>query len=113
YEIQCVLCHASVNALSANMPAELLVALRRFGGWTDEQVLAYARQKRDAGTRAIALIAIAPWLGGDKQLETYQEALESTGAGVSEWQRTQILSSMAPYLPEEIYGAAKALTDDG
>lgn len=113
YEVQCVLCHASVNALSANMPAELLVALRRFGGWTDEQVLAYARQKRDPEARARALIAVAPWLSADRQSESYWEALREVGAGANDWQQAEILSALAPYLPEAVYQAAGTLMNEG
>lgn len=109
-EIKCVLCHASVAALASNMPRELLVALCRYGDWTDEQVLAYAQQKPDPEERALALIELAPYLHDVKQQQAYQNALQV--ALPNEYALRNVLIPLAPHLPESVFLAANRISND-
>ena len=105
--LQCVLCHASVAALAGNLPTELLIALRRYSNWSDEQVLAYAHQKPDPDKRARTLIGLAPYLSPAQQREAYQQALQSVLADGQPSMAT--LSELAPHLPDAVYRAALAM----
>lgn len=110
-EILCALCHTSINSLANNMPVGLLVNLRRYAGWTDEQVLAYAQLKPDLLKRVEALQKLAPHLSLEKQQQAYDEALQVAQTIPDEWSRIVVLSELAPHLPKAVFKEALAKQD--
>lgn len=111
-EILCVLSHASVNSLSDRYSSELLVALREYGDWTDEQVLAYAYQKSDARLQAETLIAVAPALEKRRASQAYGRALELVKLIKGGADSAELLCLLAPHLPEEIFEVAESVRND-
>jgi hypothetical protein len=111
-EVQCILCHASVNQLSSNIPVELLVALHQYAKWTDEQVISYAWQKSFAWARVEALIILAPHLGPTKKQEAYQGVLQTAQGLRTEEDQARVLSTLAPHLPKVVYKKAQALKNE-
>ena len=112
-EVRCLLCHASINSIAANISDDLLVALYRHGGWTEEQALAQARQKTKLETRAVALQSLAPYLPPTSQQVAYQETLAMAGRIVDEKKRVSVLCALAPHLPQATLATAlEKITDD-
>lgn len=108
-EIKCALCYSSVSSLSGNIPTDLLVAMRRYGKWTDVQAIHYARQKPDIYQRSVALLKIAPHLDYSLQQEVLKEAFRTACAVRDEGIRARLLCRLAAYLPEDVYEAAKII----
>jgi len=95
--VRCALCQASVNSLSANVPASLLVQAIEHNLLSPIQALTLARGKPGESERAEALAALAPVLA-QRQPALLGEALAAAQAIKDERRRAQALSALAPHL---------------
>jgi len=97
--IHCALIVASLNSLADSLPPELIAALVKHNVWARAQGLAYARQKRDLGSRATALVYLAPHLPEADQCLVLQEAMATARALRDGQQRAWTLYRLASHLP--------------
>jgi len=101
-QLHCALIMASINSLSAGIPANVLAGAFRFGILALPSALALARQNPDPHGRIDALLALAtaePWL-----IASRAEAPELF------W---EAFRSRARELFDEALGAARGINDDG
>ncbi|WP_141982691.1 BTAD domain-containing putative transcriptional regulator [Saccharothrix saharensis] len=61
-EARCALATSSITSLTANIPADLVVALVKAGMWTPQRALAHARRLHAPPARALLLAALVPLL---------------------------------------------------
>ncbi|MGM1058710.1 BTAD domain-containing putative transcriptional regulator [Saccharothrix sp. Mg75] len=61
-EARCALATSSINSLTANIPADLVVALVKAGMWTPARAVAHARRLHAPPARALLLAALVPLL---------------------------------------------------
>ena len=128
---------ATLNTLAGNIPPALIARLLTSGQWQPTQALAYVQQLPEFRKRADALVAIVPSLSDtlkDEALnianqipsETWQAyalcklarhipSLMSDILAVivkiqDESSRASVLSSLAPYLPRELFERALIIT---
>ncbi|MGX7828964.1 BTAD domain-containing putative transcriptional regulator [Actinokineospora sp. 24-640] len=64
-EARCALAVSSITSLTANIPADLVVALVEAGMWTPSRALAHARRLHAPPARALLLAALVPLLPDD------------------------------------------------
>jgi hypothetical protein len=79
-EVRCALCHASINSLVGNIPANLLVTLVDEKKWPPGKGLAYARQMPGSWHKALALAGVARHLPEPLQGNVLREAWETARA---------------------------------
>ena len=101
-EVRCALCQSSINSLTRNIPPALLKELVERGTWTPARGLVYARLMIEAGTCAKSLIALAPHLPADLM----PQALAAAQDIGDEKHRAEVLTGLAPHLPEPSKGHA-------
>ncbi|WP_461125047.1 AfsR/SARP family transcriptional regulator [Saccharothrix stipae] len=61
-EARCALAASSITSLTANIPADLVVALVKAGMWTPQRAVAHARRLHAPPARALLLAALVPLL---------------------------------------------------
>ena len=61
-EARCALAASSITSLTANIPADLVVALVKAGMWTPSRAVAHARRLHAPPARALLLAALVPLL---------------------------------------------------
>ena len=108
-EIRYALVEASIASIAANLPTQLPVALVESGYWAAEQGLAYARQIPVIEIRAKTLTYFLSFLNNTTHLlhdlaplaaEAAAEALAAGRAVKDPNSRVEILTALAPQLPE-------------
>jgi len=102
-QIKCALCRASITALSANIPPELLALAVQHKVLTPLQALVIARQIPNESQRALALVALASHL--PKHL--IADTLTTVWAIEDKLKRAKVLAAFATHLSE--HERAKAL----
>ena len=100
-QVRSALCFASVAAISANIPTELLVASLRAGVIGPPLALVLARAKPEAIARAETLIQLSDLLPPEEQRRVLAEALAAAQAIGDGYARAQALSAVAARLPPE------------
>lgn len=108
-EVFCALCHASINSLANNIPDKLLVLLLQQKIWTDEQILAYVRQRKDIKKRSRALALLSPYLLADKQSSIWKEIFAEAQGIQEEDTLVEVLTNIAPHLPENVFAESQKL----
>ncbi len=101
-EIRCALCRASVSALAANAPPELIAELVTQGKWTASKGLAYARMIPGAAARARALAYLAGRLPQSQQEEVVQGALAAARDEADMPHRAEALVQISLHLPDDL-----------
>jgi hypothetical protein len=118
-ELHYALIVATVTALTANVPAPLVVRLVDTKLWTVTRGIEHARNLHDPGTRAEALIGLSTSLPQDHQLAVATEALAAAQATVYDRYRFWLLRKLrlcfAPtqrkLIDQQILAAAMAIDD--
>ena len=77
--VRCALALARDRRRTADLPAEILVALAASRLWKPAQALARARSLGSHGERARALAGLAPYLPGTERDAVYAEAVDAAG----------------------------------
>lgn len=111
-EIRCALYYASVHSLAENLSDDLLIQLLIQNVWTEEQVLAYARQKHIVDERCYTLWRIALKVPPRRSKYILAEVVEISNTISNEWSRGEVLQTLAPYLPHKVLEAASAMKDE-
>ena len=97
--LQCryALITSSLNTIAGNIPPELIAVLLEKKVWTSTQGLAYARQVQSISQRVQSLSKLALYFP-----EIWLEALSAARSIGNEKYRADVLSSLAPHLPENL-----------
>ncbi len=102
---------SSLNTIAGNIPPELIAVLVEKKIWTTAQGLAYSRQVQSLSQRVQALSKLALYFP-----EIWSEALSAARSIGDEYYRADVLSSLAPHLPEnlvpEALEAARSIGDE-
>lgn len=93
---------ASLNSLTAYVPAELLIALVQKEVWTKEQGLAHVLQSSNPEQKAKLLIKLANYLPSRLKQLALSKALAAARQIQDEYSRADALSSLADKLPREL-----------
>ncbi|TRU36999.1 MAG: trypsin-like serine protease, partial [Microcystis aeruginosa Ma_MB_F_20061100_S20] len=110
-QVRYALITTSLNSLAANIPPELIAALIKQEIWTPAQGLAYVRQSQDDKKQAEGLMAISPYLSPT----LLPEALAVARGIGDEYLRAEVLTGLAPHLPEilpEALEVARGIGDE-
>ncbi|MCA9994460.1 MAG: hypothetical protein KDE56_01860 [Anaerolineales bacterium] len=99
-EVRCMLCHASINNIAANIPNNLILDMYRYGDWTAEQALAQAQLKTDPEAKAKACQNLASYLPLAFKRIAYQEALAAVRKVEDRRTRVEMLIALIPHLPD-------------
>lgn len=107
-EVLCALCHASVNSITNNIPDELLVLLLQRKIWSEEQAIAYVRQRNNLEKRCRAFALILPHLSQETHVIIKQEILLMLEGFDVEALR-HVLPTVAHALPAEALAVAQRI----
>ena len=112
-EIRCALVRSSFNSLSSNLPIELIVQLVKHQKWTISQGLTHSWLIPHLPERTKALVRLATELTVSDILrgQVLEELITSVRETKNDWDRTEMLETLASHRPEAILDAAQALSD--
>lgn len=98
-EARCALVVSSITSLTANIPADLVVALVKAGMWTPSRAVAHARRLHASPARALLLAALVPLLPDRLRPPAVAWALAAARDPVTHI-TGDVLTRIAPYLTD-------------
>ncbi|XVS61719.1 BTAD domain-containing putative transcriptional regulator [Actinosynnema sp. CA-299493] len=98
-EARCALVVSSITSLTANIPADLVVALVKAGMWTPSRAVAHARRLNAPPARALVLAALVPLLPDGLRPPAVTWALAAARDPVTHI-TGDVLTRIAPYLTD-------------
>ncbi|UVS80571.1 BTAD domain-containing putative transcriptional regulator [Actinokineospora sp. UTMC 2448] len=98
-EARCALAVSSTTSLTANIPADLVVALVEAGMWTPSRAVAHARRLHAPPARALLLAALVPLLPDDLRPPAVAWALAAARDPVTHI-TGDVLTRLAPHLTD-------------
>ncbi|MFJ6673289.1 BTAD domain-containing putative transcriptional regulator [Actinosynnema sp. NPDC091369] len=98
-EARCALAASSITSLTANIPADLVVALVKAGMWTPSRAVAHARRLHAPPARALLLAALVPLLPDHLRPPAVAWALAAARDPVTHI-TGDVLTRLAPHLAD-------------
>ncbi len=115
-QILAALCHSSVISQSSGIRSDLFENLLKYGVFSPPQAEYYAHQQVDLENKIHLFTILLNYVQEPKRTELLEEALGAAQQIQNEESRQEILSSLAPHLPErlleEALAAAQKIEDE-